>query len=640
MLGRSKFIVNIIFWVLVFSMVMPVCAAAGDAGTAEGGKTDLEPVSEYSIVYELNGGSLSQANPDKYTAGTVVKLNKPGKEGYKFTGWYTSENYVKGTRIGKIGKKCQGDIKLYACFKPYTYKVVFDFSQKGVKKLRQKGNIESTLVKNEHVKNGYIFKGWRTAKKGKGELVADEASFKTVFAGIKKKSITLYAEYEKAAEPMPEGDSGMVIDPDLPVAEGAVYVAANGSDNGAGTMESPYGTLQKALDSVSPGQTIYLREGTYTGSNKLTVSGSESAGYVVISSYPGEKAVLTLESGKSGAVIDTNGKQYVKIQNLDIGMLEGAEVYGVLMNGGEQHIYIEHNNIHDIVTTKPKKDGEANAVLCLGEGAAAESAISNIYIEKNNVYNNVNGWSENISIAGNCENIFVNGNVIWNCTNIGIDFYGNAGYCKNPELDQPRFCRAENNKVSNCVCSYAECAGIYVDGGHDIELVGNESYGNQYGIEVGSEEPPKTAAGVVRNILIEGNNIYGNSFCGVKIGGYTKGSDTGVVTSVVITKNTLTDNGAGAEAYNGEICFEKSEDIKIIENDFFKSNSEYPFIGAGMNGNYVKNLSFSGNVYHSRPDAESICFELPIGSKVATINGLDSFNALDFVSGDRFELYR
>lgn len=626
----NRFGIVTVMAVLLLTFGTCVCAEASE-------NTDKQ---EYSIIYELNGGSFSCQEPEKYIAGAVTKLNKPSKAGYKFAGWYTTEKYEKGTRIAKIGKESQGDIRLYAFFKPYKYKVTYNFGQKGIKKLKHKGIITDVLLKNTHLKDGYIFKGWRTGKKGSGKLVLDGAAFHEVFEGVKKKSITLYAEYEKEVPQMLiDEDCGIDVNPNQPVLDGAIYVAEDGDDAASGTKESPYGSVQKALQEVSAGQAIYIRGGSYTGSNKLMVSGSEEKGYIVISSYPGEKAFLTLAEGKSGAVIDTNGMQYVKIRNLDIGGLNGAEVYGVLMNGGEHHIYVEHNDIHDIVTTKPKNDGEANAVLCLGEGVTEEETINNIYIEKNKVYSNVNGWSENISIAGNCENILVSGNAVYNCTNIGIDFYGNAGYCKNSELDQPRYCKAENNKVYNCVCDYAECAGIYVDGGHDIEIINNVSCSNQYGIEVGSEEAPKTAAGIVRNVLIKGNEVYGNSFCGVKIGGYTKGSDTGVVTNVIITKNKFTDNGEGEEAYNGEICFEKSDGIQITENDFYKSNSEYPFIGAGMNGKYVKNLLFSQNTYHSSPDAESICFELPIGSKVVTVEGLDSFNALEFVNGEKFEIY-
>ena len=42
--------------------------------------------------------------------------------------------------------------------------------------------------------------------------------------------------------------------------ESVVYVAANGSDEGAGTSDSPYATLDKALTEVADGGTIQLKD--------------------------------------------------------------------------------------------------------------------------------------------------------------------------------------------------------------------------------------------------------------------------------------------------------------------------------------------------------------------------------------------
>ena len=43
-----------------------------------------------------------------------------------------------------------------------------------------------------------------------------------------------------------------------PVAESAVYVSKDGSDDGDGTKETPYATLAKAVDAALDGDTIYL----------------------------------------------------------------------------------------------------------------------------------------------------------------------------------------------------------------------------------------------------------------------------------------------------------------------------------------------------------------------------------------------
>ena len=51
-----------------------------------------------------------------------------------------------------------------------------------------------------------------------------------------------------------------------PVAESAVYVSKDGSDDGDGTKETPYATLAKAVDAALDGDTIYLLSNLEIGS--------------------------------------------------------------------------------------------------------------------------------------------------------------------------------------------------------------------------------------------------------------------------------------------------------------------------------------------------------------------------------------
>ncbi len=48
-------------------------------------------------------------------------------------------------------------------------------------------------------------------------------------------------------------------------AQATYYVAPNGSDKTPGTSEQPFATIQKAADAVRPGDTVIVRDGTYTG---------------------------------------------------------------------------------------------------------------------------------------------------------------------------------------------------------------------------------------------------------------------------------------------------------------------------------------------------------------------------------------
>ncbi len=81
--------------------------------------------------------------------------------------------------------------------------------------------------------------------------------------------------------------------PPRPMAEGnALFVdAKNGDDENDGSLESPWRTVQYALDQLQAGATLYLRGGVHYTRAYLSVMGRPGAP-VTIASYPGEQAVL------------------------------------------------------------------------------------------------------------------------------------------------------------------------------------------------------------------------------------------------------------------------------------------------------------------------------------------------------------
>lgn len=448
----------------------------------------------------------------------------------------------------------------------------------------------------------------------------------SVYAAMPKDNITLYGDEAFIKEILKEsGDE---------IAENALYVAENGSDENKGTADRPFKTIQAALDNVKAGQTIYVRKGTYTGINYFKNSGIEG-NYITLRNYPNEKPFLTANT--EGAVLNTRGCDYIRIEGLEIGGFSAPIAQGILLDSDENHIIIRNNDIHDLATTMPGEDeeGEANAILCYGEGRTKESAINNICIENNNVHHNTTGWCESVSVTGNIEYVNIINNTVHNNTNIGIDFYGNAGYCPVPELDQPRYCVAAGNTIYGSLCDYAECAGLYVDGARDIILENNISYDNAYGIEIGSEERQDSYP--VKNIIARNNLVYNNSSGGIRVGGYDK-KTTGYVTATKIYNNTLVNNGEGDGGWNGELCFVKCNGVDVRNNIVYKDSDEYPMIGGDLPKEYVLNVTFSSNIYYNPLGADEIYFEFGTEGKegIAEFNaqtgGKDTFGKPDFNS--------
>ncbi len=77
------------------------------------------------------------------------------------------------------------------------------------------------------------------------------------------------------------------------------HVSPAGSDvTGDGSAASPYYSLQKAVDNVSPGDTIYMKGGSYTYTLRVNInkSGTTDGGNIVVTTVNGERALLDFSS--------------------------------------------------------------------------------------------------------------------------------------------------------------------------------------------------------------------------------------------------------------------------------------------------------------------------------------------------------
>lgn len=411
------------------------------------------------------------------------------------------------------------------------------------------------------------------------------------------------------------------------LASNAIYVSPIGV--GTGEEDNPC-SIYDAVDMVEAGQTIYLRGGNYDleGTVYINQSGNKDK-YITIRNYPNEHVYISSSPENISKYSKNNefavfalgeGVSYIIIEGLEIANISQRNVLGIVAwNGGQNNIIIRNNIIHDLKTNSNNiydEDAGANAILLLGE---TENSINNILIYGNECYNNETGWCETISISSNCESVYVIENYVHDNTNIGIDFYGNAGYCPIKALDQPRYCVAALNKVYSSVCPYAEAAGLYVDGARDILLTNNIIKSSQYGIEVGAEELSEGYP--VKNIIVRNNVMYKNSDCGLRIGGYDA-KECGYVTDTEIYNNTIINSSYSG---SGVIVISKVNGIKFVNNLVY-SEINIPLVVGDMSSTYSKNIIFDNNYFNVNSKSE-----LSFGLYKKTQKGLEAFNSL--VSG-------
>jgi len=126
------------------------------------------------------------------------------------------------------------------------------------------------------------------------------------------------------------------------------YVAPNGSDSNAGTISSPFYSLNKVISVIQPGQTAYFRGGTYsytTQQNIMDITGSEG-NLIKIWAYPGEKPIFQ-RAGSAANGISMKNAHYIHIKGITMRNYNGSNlssgIYahwgGGVGNGSDNNIF-------------------------------------------------------------------------------------------------------------------------------------------------------------------------------------------------------------------------------------------------------------------------------------------------------------
>jgi hypothetical protein len=108
-----------------------------------------------------------------------------------------------------------------------------------------------------------------------------------------------------------------------PVTNGTYYVSPTGNDSNPGTYNQPFWNLQKALNLAQPGDTIYMRGGTFLYVSTLRVTNSGTAlAPINLWAYPGEQPVLNFSGQATGdsnrGMLITTAGNYWNFKGLEV----------------------------------------------------------------------------------------------------------------------------------------------------------------------------------------------------------------------------------------------------------------------------------------------------------------------------------
>ncbi len=179
-----------------------------------------------------------------------------------------------------------------------------------------------------------------------------------------------------------------------------------GSDSNPGSAEHPFATLQKAADTVHPGDTVLVGDGHYTGF-RLTESGTESARIIFI-------------AAGNAAIIDTQAPDGygIHLRNVSYITIEGFTILNVDEMGIAHRGAPVTEPVHGLIIRGNKVVGTKSVGMYFSE-------VADSLIENNEVDNCGQDGTHCIYMANaGTDGDIIRGNRIHGCRKAGIHFNG------------------------------------------------------------------------------------------------------------------------------------------------------------------------------------------------------------------------
>ncbi|WP_214225800.1 right-handed parallel beta-helix repeat-containing protein [Pedobacter sp. B4-66] len=389
-----------------------------------------------------------------------------------------------------------------------------------------------------------------------------------------------------------------------------IYVSVNGNDSNSGTLKAPVNTIQKGLELVSPGFTVFVRAGIYKGKVSFSKSGQKGK-VITLKPYKGEKAVISgegLSVSGNEALVTVNNVSFIVIDGFDICDFKTtnawANVDGIVVKGGSNNITLKKNRVFNIENNAaPEKGRSGHGIHVIGN---TEVPLTKILVEENEVFDCNTGYSENLTINGYVDGFEIRKNRVYNGENIGIVAAG--GYAANPN---PAYNYVRNGIIADNVVfnidgktgpipafkDHNGAIGIYIDGARNIVVERNLVRDSGRGIGIVSE----TDNFPTQECIVRNNLVYNCSLAGIYLGGYI-GYTGGGTNKCYVVNNTLYQNSKDLGYSNeveGEIRLTENCNDNVISNNIIYSR---PDRGVFINKQVVggSNNVVSNNLYYSK----------------------------------------
>jgi parallel beta-helix repeat protein len=257
------------------------------------------------------------------------------------------------------------------------------------------------------------------------------------------------------------------------------YVATDGSDSNPGTEEQPFQTLSRGIQDLGPGDTLYVKNGTYESWGLYgPLSGTSWDNPVTIAAYPGHSPVI-VNPDQFPHVLEFINDRYIVIDGF---FLNGTNAGTGIKIDTADHIRIQNSEIayaYVGVFVTPGSDGNEFINLQVHDNGTTDFdhgiyiASSDNLVEGCSIHDNA-GWGVHLySSSGGVNNNIIRNNNIYNNGRSGVR--GNGILLSSGSGNQ-----AYNNVV------WGNIGGIRLENASDTYLDNNTVYENRdFDINIG-----------------------------------------------------------------------------------------------------------------------------------------------------------
>jgi parallel beta-helix repeat protein len=365
------------------------------------------------------------------------------------------------------------------------------------------------------------------------------------------------------------------------------YVAPNGNNGNTGTLQSPFATIDYAVNNkLSPGDILLVRGGLYkTTGVYLTKSGTATA-LITIKNYPGELPEINGWDATGTNMNSGNGFGNGSYSNGAGANLSHIRIEGFYITGFYSGIGInwcQSCNDELVKATQTNNGGYLqgtniqiayNIVDGCGRNGISVFFSSNVVIERNVVsrtgYVAASGsWSSGINLLGASGYNRIDSNVSFH--NVDVSSYNTDGNGIIVDLSYDGIANNANTQVTNNICFNNGGAGIAITRSSKVTVLNNSTYNNVQKLPPFWGELTISSTAAYR----ENSNQIVNNILYPKTGGNSIGIDGNYLNQISVDANNL--KGTGVLQYKNAVTRDFS--LKTSQSTAIdKGNAGYSFL--------------------------------------------------------------